>query len=217
VLGQANSPIAHQFNRSRCCLSHVPLIKPTRFCAILAWLLLFTFVRQTEAQLLNFTFSFSGEPTGGGTVPGTVTGLIEGLPENGIDVTPGDIIIQSVSPGLANPFDFMFPLDLNQYDPADYASIGGITTSDGQIQSCDISFENYQIYNPQQNQLGFTLISDFSALTLYGGQSTISSYNPTFAPSSLPEPGSASLLALAGLSLMARRRRSKSVPAEMGI
>ena len=61
--------------------------------SFLGLLLMLGFIRHADAEAVNFSFSFSSNPSSLqqqflDVVPGTVTGLIEGLPENGRTLPP---------------------------------------------------------------------------------------------------------------------------------
>ena len=180
--------------------------------ALLALFLVLGFGELTDAALLNFTFSFSSNPSPLqaqllDVVPGTVTGLIEGLPATGSNVAAQSVIIEAIPGGLINGSGQSLPIDATAWPNV---TVNSFTTSGGQVTAASFSggvqgggIKWIDINNGNGN----------NALYLNGSSSTVV-LNPngfagvTFAQTSVPEPASLSLLAVG--VLLCRRRLTVS-------
>lgn len=187
------------------------------YFGFLSSLLAFGFSGHANASLLNFSFSFSSNPSPIQSqyldvVPGTVTGLIEGLPDNGTNVAAQAVIIQTIPSGLINGSGQSLPIDATAWPNV---TVNSFTTLNGQIVAASFSggIQGGPLWLDLNNGNGN------SDLELNGNSSTLV-VNPggfsalNFAQTNTPEPTSLTILVVGGLLLCSVRSTNLNLPAD---
>jgi hypothetical protein len=174
------------------------------FCALVA-----AYAPPARAGLLNFSFSFTDDPTVG-TTPGTVTGEIDGLSDNSTSAA-SDVIIDTVPAALDN-LEGPLPIDLTAAGWTfllNSFTVSGGQITDGTLYAFDSGSKGTLVLDAF-NKTGLTLDGSFKYVENDGGPAGVT-YAP-LAAASVPEPASFQIglasLPIVGLWFWKKRRAS---------